>query len=581
MAIDHLTGQRLFRSTGRHRIGAFVVVVCAVVSLNSGCVGDDDSSGTPEYDVILANGTIVDGSGSAGFSGDVAIKDGRIAAVGKLPFGKAERILDVAGLVVAPGFIDVHSHADSALDQPETAGIEGFLRQGVTTAVYGVDGFMDVETLNRYIALADSDGMGINFMSYIGHNAVRQAVMGGDNRAPDSDELEQMKSQVRDAMELGAAGLSTGLMYLPGSFATTEEVIELAAVTAPYNAVYDSHIRDPANNLLESHQECLDIALAAGVDAHPGHVKAVGGKNFGKGPDFVKLIEAGITRGQNVSVDLYPYDGAATAPMIRLLYPADDELGQGLMQRLVALLTGEGSQDDIPALAADLVTYWSELPENEALYEQARANTENPADGVYSWIDVVGYQSMRIVVSEQDGYEGRMITDLAEEVGVSPFELFRQVIVTEGLGAMVTLGAIPENDIRVIMKQPWAMISSDGAELNPQHPRGRGTFPRVLGRYVREWGVLKLEEAVHKISGLPAQYLKMADRGMLREGAVADITVFDPDTVIDRSTWAEPGLYAEGIIHVLIGGEFALQDGEPTERRLGDFIPFIGATMNE
>ncbi len=581
MVMNQPVRHRSFLMAGRHRIYSSVVAVFAIVCLNSGCTDDNDASSAPAYDIVLANGTIVDGSGSARFSGDVAIKDGRIAAVGKLADESAESTLDVTGLVVAPGFIDVHSHADSALGQPETAGIEGFLRQGVTTAVYGVDGFMDVETLNRYIALADSDGMGINFMSYIGHNGVRQAVMGSDNSAPDSDELEQMKSQVRDAMELGAAGLSTGLMYLPGSFSTTEEVIELAKVTAPYNAVYDSHIRDPANNLLESHQECLDIAFAAGVDAHPGHVKAVGGNNFGKGPDLVRLYEAGIARGQNVTVDLYPYDGAAAAPIISLLYPGNDEPGQGLMQRLAALLTGEGSRDDIPALAADLVTYWSELPENEALYRQARSNTENPVDGVYSWIDVVGYQSMRVVVSEQDGYEGRMVSNLAEDLGVSPFELFRQIIVTEGPGAMVTLGAIPETDIRVIMKQPWAMISSDGAELNPDHPRGRGTFPRLLGRYVREWGVLELEEAVHKISGLPARYLKMANRGVLREGTVADITVFDADTVIDRSTWAEPGLYAEGITHVLIAGELALQDGEPTDRRLGRFVSFTGGNVSE
>ena len=169
-----------------------------------------------------------------------------------------------------------------------------------------------------------------------------------------------------------------------------------------------------------------------------------------------------------------------------------------------------------------------------------------------------------------------MVTDLAKELGITPFELYRQIIVTEGATAMVTLGAIPEEDIRIIMKQPWAMISSDGEELEPAHPRGRGTFPRVLGRYVREWGVLTLEEAVHKISGLPAQYLKMTDRGVIRSGAVADLVVFDPDTVIDKATWSEPTLYAEGVRHVLIGGEFALKDGAPTDQRLGRFIRFAG-----
>ena len=531
---------------------------------------------SPKYDLVLSNGTIVDGTGSARFDGDIGIKDGRIVAVGDLASGASTKTVDITGQVVAPGFIDTHSHADRAFGSPETAGIHGFLKQGVTTAVYGVDGGVSLDDLQSYIALADSGGIGINFMSYIGHNGVRSAVMGMDGRPPTDDELEQMKTMVRQAMELGATGLSTGLMYLPGSYATTEEVIELAKVTAPYNGSYDSHIRDPAKNLLASHQECLDIALAAGVDAHPGHVKAVGGRNFGKGPDLVKLMEGGIARGQNVTVDLYPYDGAATAPVVALLYPANDELGQDLLRRMMAIMSGEAPQDGIPALTVEFVAYWRSLAEDPELLEQARANTEAPPEGLFSWVEVVGYESMRIVVSGHDGYEGRMVTDLAKELGITPFELYRQIIVTEGATAMVTLGAIPEEDIRIIMKQPWAMISSDGEELEPAHPRGRGTFPRVLGRYVREWGVLTLEEAVHKISGLPAQYLKMTDRGVIRSGAVADLVVFDPETVIDKATWSEPTLYSEGVRYVLIGGEFALKDGAPTDQRLGRFIRFAG-----
>ena len=549
-----------------------LLISSLLVSLSSLSMADM----SPKYDLVLSNGTIVDGTGSARFDGDIGIKDGRIVAVGDLASEASIKTVDITGQVVAPGFIDTHSHADRAFGSPETAGIHGFLKQGVTTAVYGVDGGVSLDDLQSYIALADSGGVGINFMSYIGHNGVRKAAMGMDGRPPSDVELEQMKTMVQQAMELGAAGLSTGLMYLPGSYATTEEVIELAKVTAPYNGSYDSHVRDPAKNLLASHQECLDIALAAGVDAHPGHVKAVGGRNFGKGPDLVKLMEGGIVRGQNVTVDLYPYDGAATAPVVALLYPANDELGQDLLQRMMAIMSGEASQDGIPALTVEFVTYWRDLAENPELLEQARANTETPPEGLFSWVEVVGYESMRIVVSGHDGYEGRMVTDLAKELGITPFELYRQIIVTEGATAMVTLGAIPEEDIRIIMKQPWAMISSDGEELEPAHPRGRGTFPRVLGRYVREWGVLTLEEAVHKISGLPAQYLKMTDRGVIRSGAVADLVVFDPETVIDKATWSEPTLYSEGVRHVLIGGEFALKDGAPTDQRLGRFIRFAG-----
>jgi len=557
------------------------VLLSCVLVLGCASSGTDLTDRQQRYDLLLQNGTVVDGTGKSRFSADIGIRNGRIAAVGDLANEPAALTLDINGQVVAPGFIDVHSHADRALGSPETAGIHGFLKQGVTTAVYGVDGFVGVEDLQRYIALSESDGMGINFMSYIGHNGVRRAVMGKENRPPDDVELVKMKTVVGQAMELGAAGLSTGLMYQPGSFSTTDEVIALAEVTAPYGALYDSHVRDPANELLKSHQECLDIALAAGVDAHPGHIKAVGARNFGKGPDIVNLVEAGIARGQNVTVDLYPYDGAATIPVIALLYPANDETGQELLQNLAILMGGDQPPMEIPVLIAALSSYWRDISDQPGLYEQARTNTETPAEDIFSWIRTVGYQSLRLVVSSQEDYEGRMVTELASELNMSPFELFRQIIIAEGPAAMVTLGAIQEEDIRTIMKQPWAMISSDGAELNPEHPRDRGTFPRVLGRYVREWNVLTLEEAVHKMSGLPARYLKMTDRGLIRSGAIADIVVFDPDTVIDKATWAEPGLYAQGITHVLIGGGFALKDSNPTDRLLGRFIPFTGDRVQE
>ncbi|MEQ9586712.1 MAG: amidohydrolase family protein [Parvibaculaceae bacterium] len=527
------------------------------------------------FDLILAGGMIFDGTGSEQYRADIGIQDGRIAAIGDLEGRQASNVLDVQGLAVAPGFIDTHSHADLALSDPETAGMKGFLRQGVTTAVYGVDGVASVAELKANIAASDAGIMGLNFMSYIGHNGVRVNALGNEDRAPSASELDQMRAEVKAGMDLGALGLSTGLMYLPGGYASSDEVIELAKVTAPYGGKYDSHIRDPANNWITSVTECLDIAKAAGVDAHLAHLKAVGGKNFDKSDEVIELINRRIAAGEDITADVYPYDGAATRKVMLLLYPADDEEGIALTRRLMQLDEG-GMQlkSESEAVVASAKNYWRNIGSNPERYNQAVEKTENPPSGLFSWIESVGYQSMRIVVSENSEYRGRMVTELAESLNITPFELLRKMIVDEGANAIVTLGAIQEQEVRSLMKQPWSMVSSDGVEVDVEHPRGRGTFSRVLGRYGRDWDVFTLEEAVYKITGAPAAYLELSDRGVVREGAIADIAVFDPDRVIDNATWENPTLLSSGVLHVLIAGEFALRDEALTDARLGRFIPF-------
>ena len=532
------------------------------------------SSASAAFDLVLKGGIVVDGTGQAPYQADIGISGDKITAIGDLDRTSAQ-VIDVSGLVVAPGFIDVHSHADGALRNPETAGIPGFLKQGVTTAVFGVDGFMNNETLEQYIALAEQGGIGLNFMSYIGHNSIRQLTMGDAARPPTDAELASMQAMVVEGMQLGAIGLSSGLMYLPGNFAATEELIALAQMVAPFGGRYDSHIRNPADDLLGSHREALQIAAAAGIAAHPAHVKAVGAKNFGLGHELVRVFQDAIGAGQNVTIDVYPYDGASTRPMIALLYPGDDPLGRALFQKMQDIETGAAPPSEIPALIGELLSYWGDLKPESNVYAQAVTNTEQPREGQYSWVETVGYQSMRVVVSTSEQAVGRMLPELAEARGLTPFELIRQMVVAEQGVPIVTLGAIQEEDVRLLMKQPWAMIASDGEEVDPLHPRGRGTFPRVLGRYVREWQVFSLEEAVHKMTALPARYLKLADRGVLAKGMVADITVFDAARIVDHASWEEPGLFAEGVIHVLMAGRFALQDEEPAPVRLGRFIPFM------
>ncbi len=535
------------------------------------------SENTTLYDLIIDHGSIVDGLGNPALAADLGIKNGRITTIGDLSKASSPRRINARGLVVAPGFIDVHSHIDRAFYQPQAAASEGYLRQGVTLSVIGGDGYLALEDLRQFRAYAEQKLIGVNFMFLAGHNAVRRSVMGMEQRAPNAAELAAMKSQIRNAMELGATGLSSGLMYLPGNYASSREMTELARVVEPFGGVYDSHVRDPVNDLVASHRECLDTARAAGVAAHPAHIKAVGSKNFGKGPVLVALLQSRIDSGEDITTDLYPYDGASTRPVWELLLPGDDATGVELRQRMTLLkLSGHKGSPAEKKLVKDLRSYWATFRADDSTLANAQRYNEKPPAGQYSWIATVGYGSLRIVVSDQKGYEGRIVRDLAEELGDHPFELLRRILVSEGDTAMVTLGAIQEEDLRILMKQPWAMIASDGEELNPSHPRGRGTFARVLGRYVREWGVLSLEEAVHKMSGLPASYLRLTDRGVLREGAIADITIFDPRTVVDEATWSDPGKHARGVHHVLLGGEFALRDGVLNSDRHGQFVPFRG-----
>jgi N-acyl-D-aspartate/D-glutamate deacylase len=563
--------QKPGNSEGVWRLALGLVLLAALFG-RATLAADED----PTFDLLLTGGQIVDGTGAPARKADVAVRDGRIVAIGDLSSDVATTRIDIAGQVLAPGFIDVHSHADRAFVDSEAAAMEGLLRQGVTTAVFGGDGFKSLDELRHNRDLAAAGNVGVNFMSYIGHNSIRLQIVGPGNRVASEDDIFRMKEQVRDAMEFGAVGLSSGLMYLPGRYAPHEELVELARELVPFDGRYDSHVRDPVNQLLASHQECLDVGKAAGVHAHPAHMKAVASNSFGKGKELVDLVEKRLSEGQDISVDLYPYDGASAAPNIHLLFPGDDAKGMTLFQRMQhAQSEGKSLNDDErTALYAALQRYWQESEGQASILKSARAATEQPAEGVFSWINTVGYGSLRIVVSADSNYEGRIVSELAAQLGISGFELLRRIVVDEGASAMVTLGAIQEADVQLILTRPWAMVASDGEELNPTHPRGRGTFPRLLGRYARDWGVLELEDAVHKITGLPARYLKLRDRGVIATGAVADLTVFDPDTIIDRATWSEPALYAVGVSHVFIKGEAALLAGELLPNRLGRFLPF-------
>ncbi len=464
------------RTTMRH------LAVLAPFALMAGLAG---CAAPASYDLLITNGTVVDGTGAASMAADLGISGDRIVAVGDLSNARAATVIDATDLVVAPGFIDIHSHADRALIRPEYRSGEGLIRQGVTTAMFGIDGGYSAATIKELNDKLLDPGVPINFAFYVGHNGVREEVMGSAPRHATAEELEAMRGIVRTGMEDGAYGLSSGLMYLPGLHASTEEVIELAKVVAEFGGVYDSHVRDPANNLLASMEECLTIGREAGIPAHPTHVKAVGGKNFGKGPDFVALIQEARDRGENVTVDQYPYDGAATMPLPGLLVPPMDS---PLREHLRVLNEGTASPEEQRAAFAKAEALGQKAmsdPVQRAAYQQM---AENPPDEVFSWIKSVGYSSFRIVVTGHPGYEGQLITEIAETEGRHPFDVIADLIVEEGAGCKITLGAIMEEDVRVIMRETWTMIASDGAARRRPSPRprhlraGAGALREGMGR---------------------------------------------------------------------------------------------------
>ncbi len=507
-------------------------------------------------DVIVAGARIVDGTGRPSFLGDVGVRGGWIVEVarpGGLRAAPARKRLNAAGMVLAPGFIDVHSHTVDAIIAPERRWNEGVVRQGVTTVLGGPDGGYAPDLMKRVIDAVRANGTGTNVALYVGHNGVRRAVMQNAQRAPTPDELTRMKAMVREGMELGAVGLSSGLMYEPGMFSTTEEVVELAKEVAPYRGIYDSHVRDPVKRFLWSDQECIEIGERAGIAPKIGHEKAVGLENAGKIREVIAMVNAARLRGVDAVTDQYPYDGAATATLTGIIVLPKDLRGQSGFDLKAALRD--------PAIRARL-----------------KDASENGVDGGFAWLKATGYSSMRITTSpEQPALVGQYLSTLAETRKVDPFDLVADLLVGSAQPIGITLGAIKEEDVRLLMVQPWNMIASDGGYADSKtdamgHPRSTGTFPRVLGHYVRDVKLLTLEEAVRKITSLPADWSGLRDRGRIAEGQAADLVIFDAKAIADRSTWTEPSKMAVGVRELLVNGVLVLEAGELTGKAPGRYL---------
>ena len=520
-------------------------------------------------DVLVRGGSVIDGTGAPPTPANVASLGGVVVYVGP-DAPEARDTVDATGLIVAPGFIDVHSHTPPALMDADRRFNEGVIRQGVTTVVGGPDGGFSPAHIRELSETFSRQGVGTNVAFYVGHNAIRSEVMGEDQqRAPGDDELDAMRTLVREGMELGALGLSTGLMYEPGMFSETDEVIALAQEVTAFGGIYDSHVRNPVHDLLGSDREVVAISEAAEIRGKIGHLKAVGLHNEGAIREVIGLVESARARGVDIVSDQYPYDGAATASLTDVVVVPPELTDLAAAQR-----ESGGRQSGSETFLGLLASALSDPGSRAALKEAS----ENGVDGGFAWLKATGYGSMRITSSaDYPELVGAYLSEIAEARGVDPFDAVAELILAASQPVNLTLGAIKEHDVRNLMVQPWNMIASDGGYADGSdspggHPRSAGTFPRLLGHYVRDEGVLSLEEAVRKITSLPAESVGLEGRGVLSAGAAADLVAFDAERIIDRSDWDHPNRFAEGVEHVLVNGVVVLRDGEMTGEAPGSVL---------
>ncbi len=498
----------------------------------------------PQFDLLLRNGRIVDGTGTPWFRGDVAVQGDAIALIAPAIDAPAARAIDVGGRVIAPGFIDVHTHARRGIFEVPTA--PNYVRQGVTTIFEGPDGSSPLP-IAEFLQKLDALRKSVNIGTFVGQGSIRSAVIGNVNRKATPPEIEKMQALVEQAMRDGAFGLSTGLFYVPGTFTPTDEVVALARVAARFGGIHKSHQRDDAAKVLDSVRETIEIGEKGGLPTQVTHHKVVGRGNWGRASDTLRLIDEARMRGVDVTSDQYPYTASSTSIQAALL-PA------------WAL---EGGREAIAARLKDPAT---------------RAKMKEGAVAMIR--DERGGGDPKNVQLASCGFDaalaGRTLADVTRQRGMEPtLENAAEATlwIVERGGCQGIFHAMSDEDVQRILRHPATMIASDGevpifGRASP-HPRSYGTFARVLAVYVREKKTLTLEEAVRKMTSFPAARLGLADRGVLRPGMKADITVFDASTVRDTATFEKPHQYADGFTHVVVNGQVVFEGGEMTAARPG------------
>lgn len=486
--------------------------------------------GPIDADLLLVGGTIHDGSGAAPTVGDVAIKKGQITAVGKFERGKIAQTIDCQGLVVTAGFIDLHSHSDSPIVAAATRANVNFVTQGCTTVVTGNCGSGPTDVA-AYFKKIETSGAGTNVIHLIPHGAVRDAVMGKTARDPSMDELKKMRELCERGMRDGAWGMATGLIYVPGTYSKTEELIELSRVVGEHGGFYASHIRGEGVELLASVEEALTIGREAKLPVHISHFKASGRDAWGSLHLAIDMIEKARAAGQTATADQYPYTASSTS----------------LEATVLPAWSREGGRDGVRRRLADA--------EDRA---KIRKHVER-ALGQSVRLQIAGY-------APRHDWVGKSIEEVAQEQNKSPVDVALEI--EENGGARIVNFNMHEDDVRTAMKRPWVATASDGSAKVPDadvpHPRNFGTFTRKLGRYSIREQVVSLEQAIRSCSGLPADILNLADRGYLRVGYAADVTVFDPQEILDKAEFDRPYQYSVGVRYVFVNGVPTLYAGTPT-----------------
>jgi N-acyl-D-amino-acid deacylase len=523
----------------------------------------------PPYDLILSHGHIVDGTGSPWYSGDVGIRGGRIAAVGNLAGARAKRRIDVHGKVVAPGFIDMLGQSElTILVDPR---LPSKIYQGITTEITGEGGSAapltdaiveedklgyehlgvkpDWRTFSQYFQRLERQGMGINLATYVGATQVRRVVIGEEDRAPTPDELERMRSLVREAMEQGAVGLSTSLQYAPAPYASTEELIALAAESARYGGIYATHMRNEGDSEMAALDETFRIAREAHTPVEIWHLKAAGKHNWGSMPEVVAKIDEARSQGLDVTADTYAYPAWFNS-----------------FSAFVPPWAHEGGDEKMIARLQDPVT--------RARIRKEMESTE-PANWDNEWQEIPGPDAILLSVFQNPDLvplQGKTLAEVAKTRGKDPIETLFDLLIEDRGYTEVAVFGMSEPDVLLALKQPWVSICNDSQGTSTEgllgkehpHPRAYGTFPRIMRKYVREDHQLTLPEAIRKFTALPAQRMRLTDRGVLKQGMWADLVVFDPATIHDVATFEKPNQLSEGMEYVLVNGVPVIDGGKMT-----------------